>query len=720
MRGPPTSGDASVYAGALAGGAPARAAPRVLGASPVTRLEALARTRAPLRRVLARIAGRIVARRSWERLGFARIGDYARERAGLSGRQLLDLAHMDARLAELPAVEAAFVAGRLSWSKARLLARVARAGDEASWVAFAQRVPVRVLEREVRAVDLGSLEAGALEGDEDGAPRSPMTGVIVRCTPDVQGKFHRARWLAQRVAGERLPTWACMEAVAAEVVSALGVSAPEQDDLESDAAHPSGASWSDRRASPAATEADAREVCDVRDAIPDAQASEPDRIAADVRALETEGVRNAIPGDEQATERDCAPADVCTPQPAAARDASTTPADGQAREPDGAPADVCAPQSSTRVHPVLGDARLDALLDGLYTADAFDLDARLRHAVALEARIDAEMAPLLRRVADGRLHLRVGCASAAVFARERLGMSERKARALVRIARLGAACPELEAAFARGALSWIQAQVLLPLLVLPESAPHRAAWVARAGQVTVRRLEDEVDAALAAGDLRPERQTCAQPRDPATPSPPADPDLDAQQAAHGALPAANGAQQAANGALPAAHDGNPRTPPVERARFFFAAPHDVARLFRAVACSVRRALEPRLGRPVTEGEAVGWMFDHAFASWGANDPRVRREHRVFERDGWRCTVPGCSSYRNLHDHHVVFRSAGGSDALANRTTLCAFHHLRGVHAGRVRCFGVAPAGLRFELGLHPERAPLLRFGPGERLLERCA
>jgi len=271
-----------VYAGALAGGAAARAAPRVLGASSVARLEALARARAPLRRVLARIAGRIVARRSWERLGFARIGDYARERAGLSGRQLLDLAHVDARLAELSAVEAAFVAGRLSWSKARLLAGVARA---------AQRVPVRGLEREVRGVDLGSVEAGALESDEDGAPRYPMTGVRVRCAPDVQGKFHRARWLAQRVAGERLPTWACMEAVAAEVVSALGASVSEQDDpdSDSDAARACGASWSDRAARPTATEVDVRDAPEVRDAMAaDAQpgASGADRALADVCAPE--------------------------------------------------------------------------------------------------------------------------------------------------------------------------------------------------------------------------------------------------------------------------------------------------------------------------------------------------------------------------------------------------------------------------------------------------
>jgi hypothetical protein len=94
---------------------------------------------------------------------------------------------------------------------------------------------------------------------------------------------------------------------------------------------------------------------------------------------------------------------------------------------------------------------------------------------------------------------------------------------------------------------------------------------------------------------------------------------------------------------------------------------------------------------------------------------VPREHAVFARDGWRCTVPGCTSYRNLHDHHVRFRSAGGSDALANRTTLCAWHHLRGVHRGRVRCTGSAPDRLRFELGLRPGHAPLVAYGPGEAL-----
>ena len=69
-------------------------------------------------------------------------------------------------------------------------------------------------------------------------------------------------------------------------------------------------------------------------------------------------------------------------------------------------------------------------------------------------------------------------------------------------------------------------------------------------------------------------------------------------------------------------------------------------------------------------------------------------------------MPGCSSYRNLHAHHISFRSAGGSDDPANLTTLCAWHHLRGVHAGVVRCTGVAPDGLWFTLGA-------VAYGPGE-------
>jgi hypothetical protein len=89
---------------------------------------------------------------------------------------------------------------------------------------------------------------------------------------------------------------------------------------------------------------------------------------------------------------------------------------------------------------------------------------------------------------------------------------------------------------------------------------------------------------------------------------------------------------------------------------------------------------------------------------------------VIGRDGYRCAIPGCTSRRNLHDHHVTFRSAGGSEAPSNRITLCAFHHQRGVHAGRLRVWGRAPDDLVFELGLRPGAAPLVRYRSGDVVL----
>ena len=153
------------------------------------------------------------------------------------------------------------------------------------------------------------------------------------------------------------------------------------------------------------------------------------------------------------------------------------------------------------------------------------------------------------------------------------------------------------------------------------------------------------------------------------------------------------------------------TVPGETIKLFFTAPADVARLFKAVLATVQRRIERRNVRTASESEALDAMLEHCFATWALPNAKVRREHRVFERDGWRCTVPGCSSYRSLHSHHIVFRSDHGPDELWNRTALCAAHHQRAVHQGigRIRIRGRAPDGLRFEL-------PVVTYGPGERIL----
>ncbi len=117
----------------------------------------------------------------------------------------------------------------------------------------------------------------------------------------------------------------------------------------------------------------------------------------------------------------------------------------------------------------------------------------------------------------------------------------------------------------------------------------------------------------------------------------------------------------------------------------FRAPPEVAELFLAM-----RARAGSLER----------LLAHAIATWLEQGAQFE-DYADFERDGWRCTVPGCTARQNLQSHHIRFRSEGGPDEPSNRTTLCAHHHLRGVHGahgGSVRIRGNAPDGLVFELG----------------------
>jgi hypothetical protein len=274
------------------------------------------------------------------------------------------------------------------------------------------------------------------------------------------------------------------------------------------------------------------------------------------------------------------------------------------------------------------------------------------------------MGPLLLAFANARGPLAFGFRSLDAYARERLGMSPRKARALLRVERSCARSAPLAAAWRSGRISWSRAQALVPLVLAPGSEPFHAAWLAHAVGVTVRRLEDDVDHVLESGAF-----------DPAL------------------LPA-----------LPTGVQIGARPMLAELNETWVAnVPADVGRLFRACLCSVQRRLD------VAPGTALEAMFDHCIETWRARPGRLPPEHRVFERDGWRCTVPGCTSHRNLHAHHVVFRSAGGGNEAANLTTLCAFHHQRGVHGGVIGISGRAPGALLFEL-------PLGTFRSGDRAL----
>ncbi|MEN8185186.1 MAG: DEAD/DEAH box helicase, partial [Myxococcota bacterium] len=194
------------------------------------------------------------------------------------------------------------------------------------------------------------------------------------------------------------------------------------------------------------------------------------------------------------------------------------------------------------------------------------LEARGVRATFLASTLEpGELRARMAAAARRGLHRRYGFGSFGQFAREWLGLGERKAQALLRLERAGHACPPLRQAWRTGRLSWVRAHVLVPLLLLDEAEPHGAAWVARARRVSVRRLEDEIDHAIATGELAP---------------PPLDPLAEPQ-----------------TGARP--------TVPGRTALFWISAPRDVARLFRATLASVQRHLERSRGVPVSESEASG-------------------------------------------------------------------------------------------------------------------
>jgi hypothetical protein len=75
-----------------------------------------------------------------------------------------------------------------------------------------------------------------------------------------------------------------------------------------------------------------------------------------------------------------------------------------------------------------------------------------------------------------------------------------------------------------------------------------------------------------------------------------------------------------------------------------------------------------------------------------NTAKLTRQ--VLHRDGLRCANPGCGRRRNLHAHHIVFRSHGGPTSLSNEVTVCDTCHAL-IHRGLLEVSGSPDEGLRW-------------------------
>ncbi len=133
--------------------------------------------------------------------------------------------------------------------------------------------------------------------------------------------------------------------------------------------------------------------------------------------------------------------------------------------------------------------------------------------------------------------------------------------------------------------------------------------------------------------------------------------------------------------------------PPEPAAIAFPAPPEVAEFFLTM---------------LSRAGSLERLLAHAIRTW-VEQGELFEDYADFERDGFRCTAPGCTGRNSLHSHHIRFRSHQGPDEAWNRTTLCAYHHERALHRERtLRIRGRAPDRLVFALG--PEPAERFRSG----------
>jgi hypothetical protein len=397
--------------------------------------------------------------------------------------------------------------------------------------------------------------------------------------------------------------------------------------------------------------------------------------------------------------------------------------------------------------PALNGVEAALGLSALERASCHELDGMLRGLSRLLARHELELSRLVLQFhrADG--WRRLGYASEAQYARERLGLSRsslvaRRALAL-RLEKL----PCVAEALGAGQIG-VEAAVQVVRVATPST---QAAWVERARQRTLKHLREEVAAALVAVRLSGEADC----------PPPMDREMAAFQELEQAVVSGRAFQpqpandsDGAHGADALGINASALTEPTsDGRRAWLVMLGSLARWLDGgvqVSAGARQALGSR-GTSSAGRVVLQWRVSRAnYVAWRGLEAQARRwlpsgmswlrflclsvwsawRHllgtsvaygQIYIRDRFRCSSPVCSR-RDVTPHHLQFRSAGGSDAPRNITSVCTWCHLCGVHGGRIRAVGTAEL-IRWELGtpgrpcvvVHGrERGQHERFGLRER------
>ena len=255
----------------------------------------------------------------------------------------------------------------------------------------------------------------------------------------------------------------------------------------------------------------------------------------------------------------------------------------------------------------------------------------------MHRRVESVLCFYLQEVENRRLYLKYGFASTVDYARERIGFEDRKTRYLVKMAERFEELPRLEKAFRRGDIPWTKAREVVKVAT-PKT---EAKWLDRCQSMSNRQLEQEVQR---------------------------------------------------------------KQPPTTKKTLFFVLEGDRVEAWE----QAREALERLAGKTLSDIEAFDLLCAEALCTYATTPPFGDGEEtdggyvrKVAERDGWKCTRPGCSNRTALTANHILPRARGGPDETWNLHT-----RLRGLsrrdHRGEIegQGSGSQPADLGGAIGCH--------------------
>jgi hypothetical protein len=335
-------------------------------------------------------------------------------------------------------------------------------------------------------------------------------------------------------------------------------------------------------------------------------------------------------------------------------------------------------------YPKAIESTWDDVVPGVSSFTNRELDLRLEEAVFEHERSEQLVCCFLSEVQDRKAYRDFGYDNVYDYACERFGFRERKTRYLISLGRKLKDLPEIREALKTGKLGWCKASRIASVA----SRQDETLWLDSALSLSVQELDrrikdgtDRLSSTLCVWLTEEERVVWENALEIAR-------RVSGENITPGRALEYMAAEFIATWGVPPEKEKKaeepepePSSAPAEEA----AEPRAVATLtlFPFAESAVYDEHDPR----------ICYQVEKALLEDAKHDYKEVRKF-VLDRDHWMCTYPGCNTRRELHVHHLEFRSKGGGHAPSNLTVLCAFHHAL-LHRAQIRVEGRAPHELEW-------------------------